>query len=863
MSDPQRSLATLLFTDIAGSTERAVQLGDRVWRELLEQHHDRVRRELRRFGGRELNVSGDGFLSLFPRPARAIICAAAIRSAVRELGLEVRCGVHMGEIEGTGKTVGGIGVHIAARVMAEAAPGEVLVSRSVRDGVQGAGFEFEDRGARTLKGVPGEWRLFAVTRVPSDAGETLPVQWLRVLSQPRSLMRGALVGVLLLGAGAFYASRREAAFELNAEEILAASAAPGIAVLPFLVNDPDLATWSEGLVHLLSMNLDGVFDLRAIDSRTVLARWAESVPDSTRPDLATALVVARRTGARYALVGSVVSVGGDLRMTADVYEAIGGTRLGHAEVSGVPDSIMRLVDRLTMEVLSTLPREEEVLADVDLAHITTDSLAALKAYLSGEALYRRGNFPHAATAFERAIRSDSTFALAWARLADTCGWGSGSELCDRIPVSPWPQDLLRRLPKRRAEYWGLGVEESDMALRQELARKYPDDSEAWSSLGDIYIHGGGAALVDRSEADRAFERAIALAPSVSAEPYLHLIENSISDGDSARAHRQLIAYERITRGDKHPGHLAFELGFGDPATRARALSALDTISTYDVYYTIQLMGHPRLLKASEEPLRVLLARPDLNGDFAFRVHYRRGKIRSALNSLNGSEVSPEVRALRSFRVYQVGPFISPEELEPILASVASDTIAPFHLLVGVLASDRGRRDEFDASIAFERRQARARRAAGDPVAARDHAAAAMALEGYDLWKRGRIPEAIRALEAAQQKIAGNEVARYQAAFSFNVMVRWWLGDLMRESGRLSDAERYYKSISADPFAALRLGGVYEALGEREKALESFEYALVSLADADQAVQPMVGEARRAIQRLERIPPSTGTGRGQR
>jgi tetratricopeptide (TPR) repeat protein len=202
-------------------------------------------------------------------------------------------------------------------------------------------------------------------------------------------------------------------------------------------------------------------------------------------------------------------------------------------------------------------------------------------------------------------------------------------------------------------------------------------------------------------------------------------------------------------------------------------------------------------------------------------------------------------------------------LEPILASVASDTIAPFHLLIGVLALDRGRRDEFDASIEFERQQARARRAAGDPAAARDHEAAAMALEGYDLWKRGRIPEAIRALEAAQQKIAGNEVARYQAAFSFNVMVRWWLGDLMRESGRLSDAERYYKSISADPFAALRLGGVYEALGEREKALESYEYALVSLSDADPAVQPMVGEARRAIQRLERIPPSTGTGRGQR
>src|SRR5687768_16512370 len=150
MSGSERALATVLFTDIVGSTERATTLGDRAWHALLEEHRARVRRELRRFGGRELNTAGDGFLAVFQGPTRAIACADAIRSAVREVGLEVRCGVHVGEVEGMGKTVGGIGVHIAARVMAEAGAGEVLVSRSVRDSVQGSGFEFEDRGTRTL-----------------------------------------------------------------------------------------------------------------------------------------------------------------------------------------------------------------------------------------------------------------------------------------------------------------------------------------------------------------------------------------------------------------------------------------------------------------------------------------------------------------------------------------------------------------------------------------------------------------------------------------------------------------------------------------------------------------------------------------
>jgi class 3 adenylate cyclase len=160
VQDCDRVLATVLFADIVGSTERAVAIGDRSWRELLAAFRAKVRETLRNFKGREINTAGDGFLAAFDGPARAIRCAGAIRDAAHSLGLEVRCGLHTGECELVGEDLAGIAVHIGARVAALAAPGEVLVSQTVRDLVAGSGLAFAERGMHTLKGVPSEWRLF-------------------------------------------------------------------------------------------------------------------------------------------------------------------------------------------------------------------------------------------------------------------------------------------------------------------------------------------------------------------------------------------------------------------------------------------------------------------------------------------------------------------------------------------------------------------------------------------------------------------------------------------------------------------------------------------------------------------------------
>jgi class 3 adenylate cyclase len=157
-----RVLATVLFTDIVGSTQRAVELGDSKWRELLDAHDGVVRRQLERFRGQEVNTAGDGFVATFDGPGRAIECACAIRDAVQVLDIEVRTGLHTGEIEMRGDDVAGIAVHLAQRVSALAQSSEVLVSRTVTDLVAGSGIEFEDRGEHELKGVPGTWRLYSV-----------------------------------------------------------------------------------------------------------------------------------------------------------------------------------------------------------------------------------------------------------------------------------------------------------------------------------------------------------------------------------------------------------------------------------------------------------------------------------------------------------------------------------------------------------------------------------------------------------------------------------------------------------------------------------------------------------------------------
>jgi class 3 adenylate cyclase/streptogramin lyase len=199
---PKRFLATILFTDIVGSTDLAAKIGDTMWRHLVASHNAQVRAQLKRFGGREVDTAGDGFLCSFEQPAQAVRAADAILTDVARLGVQLRAGIHTGESEMLGRKIGGIAVHIAARVIAAAEPGQVLVSGTVRDLVAGSRLEFADQGTHQLKGVPGEWHLYSLIRdAPAviDAGKVPSVEG---PATPRQISRRTAVAGLALGGGA-------------------------------------------------------------------------------------------------------------------------------------------------------------------------------------------------------------------------------------------------------------------------------------------------------------------------------------------------------------------------------------------------------------------------------------------------------------------------------------------------------------------------------------------------------------------------------------------------------------------------------------------------------------------------------------
>ena len=833
MTQSERSLFTILFTDIVASTERAAELGDRAWRETLSEFHAMACREIRRFEGREANTAGDGFLAVFDRPARAIRCAWTVREQARELGLEVRSGIHAGEVEGSGAHLSGIGVHIGSRVASEAGAGEVLVSSTVRELVTGAGFRFQDRGKRALKGVPQEWRLFALEGLPAGLSRRTG-RWIPELTRGQVAL-GA--GVVLAVVALLLVLRTGLDSGGLVPDVGAAGAAPAIAVLPFSVHGQDLDVWREGMVDLLSTGLDGAGGLRAIDSRTVLARWKQEIGAETEADLSDAILVARQTGARYALVGSAVAVGPEVRLVADVYEIRSGGSMGQVQVEGAADSVLALVDRLAVQALGVvLEREPGELPPIDLAAVTTSSLPALKAHLEGETLFRRSEFEAAIAAFERAVTADSTFALAFYRLSQSYGWVENIESQRAREALDRAARFTDRLPEReaivlRGEISLLTGALDQMDPMRAAVRKYPDDVDAWYVLGEIYFHLGQQALIPMEESDRAFSRAAALDPAFT-PAYIHLIENAFARADSGRAALLVEKYGRLAPGSLQDrlNRFAFDLAFGDPAARTGALASMDTLDflARRPRSLGRMLFHPRFLVLQERVLRSARDRPDAPGTVPINLflnHYFRGQFRAALALLDDPLMPAEFRPAALYRLSHAGMSIPVERLAPGIGADQSAAFGPFYL--GAHAVDRDH--PADLAKAVELLDAQAERASvdGDSVLARSTMAAARALDGYARWKRGRGMEAVEVLEAARREVLGIGPAE-----EANATIRWWLATLLLGLDRPRDAERYFRSFWYDPLARLPLAQIREAMGEEEGARAAQAYFQAAWRDAD-------------------------------
>ena len=838
-----RSIATVLFTDIVGSTERAMALGDRRWRELLARHHAVVRERILRHGGREITNAGDGFLALFDGPTPALLCAASIREALRKLDLEIRAGVHMGEVERGDGDASGVSVHIGSRVASLAGPGDIVVSSTVRDAETGSDFTFEDRGRHSLKGVPGEWRIYALAGLPDDPeallGPAPPAGRSRGWPAKRPLVAvaGAVAVALFAGIG-YLLLRGDGAVPDPAH---AGEAGPGIAILPFEVRGSEHGTMREGMVDLLTTNLDGAGGLRAIDSRTVLAEWRERVSGEDTPGLATALQVATATGARFAIVGSVVPIGDDMRVLADVHDLETGASLGRDQVEGAPDSIFRLVDDLSIALLRRILEDDEALPRLELASITTQSVPALRAFLEGEALYRHSDFGPAIPAYERAVQADSTFALAHRRLSAAYGWVEGAE-------SPHVKEYLERaarhadrLPARDAEFLDVSLALArgarDATERARAAtRRYPDDPEAWFLLGEVLHHLGYQSLPSVAEVNDVFMRAAELDPSY-APAYIHPLDHAFFLADSGGAARLLTTFRELAGESEYADRyeLSYAIAFGEPSTRDSALAALVTAPAVDVGTVGRNLSHPRLLdlqsRINEAALRNPAVPPTFVHAYGVRTLLAQGRIEQAVDLLEEERVDPEIWLETARHAYSLDVPLPDTLYERSLAWDATDTIPTERMWYAALyAIEHGRRDETRRIRDLVARHVGRAEAAGDSVSSRLIRLWNAALEGRELMLRGEDAAALRILEPAFAEVGEPAMAV-------------WVADILNRQGDEERAILYLETFGADPYVALRLAPLYEEEGNLEKARDAYSWIVAAWDEADPVLQPEWRAAR--------------------
>lgn len=849
-----RPLVTILFTDLVDSTSRAAELGDHAWKSLLGAHDELVRKSLGDFGGREVNTTGDGFVATFERPDHAIGAAVTVRDRVEDLDLEIRVGLHMGQVESEEAGIGGIAVHLAARVAAWAGPGEVLVSRAVHDAVEGGGFAFVDLGTRDLKGVPGERRLYRVEAVPdlvSDVSVSAPPWWR--WPSPRTGLALAAIALLMALAGVYVAVREEGPASPVA---LSETAAPGVAVLPFEVRGPGAEVWREGMVDVLSANLDGVGGLRAIDSRTVLARWREGGGEEEPLDQQRMLEIAGRSGASYAVIGGLVVSGDAMRLVAEVHDLAAGRPLGEVRVDGAADSVFGLVDRATIQLLDALFQGERDLPDIDLARVTTTSLEALEAFVEAEAWFRRGDYEQAIAGYGRAVEADSTFALAHFRLSDAYGWLSEFQAAAASAERALEHvDRLNRRDALLVQSWAGDPEALDL-LRQ-ATTEYPDDAEAWYQFGDFLFHQGGKLLVPPAEWLLAMERSAELDP-MFAPPHEHLIHAALRfEPDSAEVETRVGRFRDLAGGNVRFLGLLPPLAFGDVAARAEAMAVVETLPSFLPFDAVLGFPHPRFYDVKTSVLEIARERTGGQGRFGaltLATHkFDQGRIAEAVEAL----AHPALAAERpiSGPVYAVGLAhagglpIPERVLDRYLTMDAARTHEEV-LAVGAWAVERGRSADRLAAAQELTRQAEAAITAGDSSGAREIKGSARALEGFAAWKSGRHVDAETALEEARLW-TGSPTGRDLA----NMLVRWWLADLNAERGRKERAAEYLLSLAhgaasfSETAAVFRLARVEEELGRREEALANYEWVLEAWHDADPELGSWVEEARQGMIRL--------------
>jgi serine/threonine-protein kinase len=691
--------------------------------------------------------------------------------------------------------------------------------------------------------VPGSWEVDLGDLKDSVSRGRVPH-----LTWGRALLGGAIVFSLLFGfLGLWVVIQDRGESFAPAEAVANDAAAPAIAVLPFSVSGEGLDGWREGTVNLLSTNLDGAAGLRAIDSRTVLAQWDRQVGDDTEGDRETALQIAGATGARWALLGTAVAIGPRVRLTADVVDLETGVAMGQARAEGPPDSVLALVDGLTVDVLRTLLGEAEGdLEPVSLAAVTTASIPALRAFLEGEAANRKSEFEVAVEAYERAVAADSSFALAWDRLASAIGWDDVTdERMLEARSRAW--ELRERLPERRVRmvevsYGQTRDDPSTIENARALVTRYPDDPEAWYLLGETYRHLPPTYLSTLEEQVRTFERAIDLDPSFA--PYrIHHLELAFMMGDSAAAHERLREYARLASEDMRTARETVRMGlaFGDSATHARTLAGLDTVPSDVLQQVVWAEIDLRHLQVPEEAAAALEARGHEFewGDQIWRtvIFWARGQF-ARVWPLIPEVPFPQLVAAFIADPAATGLAVPPPDLVDLVLEAESETERTPILEIwdaadgyrAIIALSSGRPAEYEARLEALSRAREQALADGDSTFARR-------AEAVDLLAR-----ASRALRKEGIDAALPLVRRANAIEP----IPHEMGEFLMQAGLAREAIPYLRYSWDNAWAWYRLGQAYEQEGEHASARDAYEVFVAAWAEADPELQPFVEDARRRL-----------------
>ncbi|MGD8867701.1 MAG: hypothetical protein PVI01_08720 [Gemmatimonadales bacterium] len=681
---------------------------------------------------------------------------------------------------------------------------------------------------------------------------------LRLLTWPRAILGGVLAFAALAAVGTVWVVTRVR------DDAPVVTSANAVAVLPFRTTGPGLEVWREGLMDVLAANLDGVADLRAVDTRTVLSRWQRRMGDADVP-VEDAVELGRSLGATWAVYGQAVELGGQVRLDTRFYSTQTGEQVASSSVAGSPDSILPLMEGVTLELLRGLGAQQG-LGDRGRA-LTSTSLEAVKAFLAGEQAMRRSEWAVASEAFEHALEIDSTFAMAAARLSHAYGWRYSAGAPAAVEAAERAFRLADQLPPRDRGLLELNhlieqgrVESVD--LGRQLTARYPDDPELWFQLGEAYYHVGSIASVPDDERIQAFSRALALDSSFLA-PLIHLVE-------LASEHRDAEAFDRYVQ-----LYLARDSTSAE-AVRLRAAHALARGSTDDSLAAIQRMtelpasdleqmalklrdpswhnARTQILEELEAPRHPLTDRASSFYFWRNLFEAWRGRPSAAQAALNRAiELRPDYPTVWFYQLANVSVGLG----DPAMATRAIERNRELGVLntpMGrwILAAYFLRQDELgrvEANADTIAQQADSLRAAGDTSAARIATGLASGLRGLLAAQRGDYGEAASTLRRSILQSAS--LAREWIAID---QQRITLASLLSELGEDSEALRILESgFRLEAYwsipAALLRAQLYERRGEREKAIRDYAWLADLLDGCDPEFQPQRDLAQRALDQL--------------